>query len=68
MIVQPALHSTNDNAGCGEGLVLDISALTSEGEDGDTDTELRRAVGRVPGAARLELVATRCRDNRVVRH
>ena len=63
-----SICGTNHNAGCGEGLVLDISALTSEGEDGDTDTELRRAVGRVPGAARLELVATRCRDNRVVRH
>ena len=48
--------------------MLDISSLTSEGEDGDTDTELRRAVGRVPGAARLELVATRCSDNCVVRH
>ena len=46
--------------------MLDISALTSEGEDGDTDTELRRAVGLVPEAARLELVATRCRDNRVI--
>ena len=48
--------------------MLDISSLTSEGEDGDTDTELRRAVGRVPGAARLELVATRCSHNCVVRH
>ena len=45
--------------------MLDISSLTSEGEDGDTDTELRMAVGRVPGAVRLELVATRCSHNRV---
>ena len=48
-------------SGCcpSEGYTYNISHLSSQGEDGDTDAELRTAVSLVPGVAGVTITNTR---------